>query len=417
MTVTAMSGGKGFLADVWNRINPALGFLSPGDSDLVRRALAAPTMSMKFQIPVTRDDGSVTFYQGFRVQVRPIRPTKGGIRWHPAVNEDMVTALALEMAEKVAVVDLPYGGGKGGITVDPKTLQPGEKERLARGFVRRLRDLIGPDQDVPAPDVGTGPQEMDWMANEDMILRGEWRPAVITGKSVARGGILGRDDATARGGFYLLRHDLQQGGIPIEGVRVAIQGFGNAGTHFARLAVEAGMKVVAISDSTGSVLNADGLDVPEMIRLKREGRLPYTCEDTKASLTADAQVIVPAAFEGQITPEVASQIQAKYSVELANGPTVAEADEILLRQGVRVYPDILANAGGVTVSYFEWLQGRSGEDWEVDRVHEALERRILRSFDDILEIARQRDCNLRMAAHVLAARRIAERLRGLYPKG
>lgn len=404
-----------FLQNIWFRINPAVQYLPPADAEMVRQALAQPTFRAEFQIPVRMDSGKKHFFTGFRSQYRVLRPTKGGIRFHPEVHAEEVDALALGMLVKVNALDLPFGGAKGGVIVDPKTLSRGEREGVSRGYFRHLRDLVGPDMDVPAPDVGTGPFEMDCMANEDQHLHGQWRPAVITGKSVERGGIVGRGDATARGAFYLMMHDLEERGEDPKGKKVAIQGFGNAGEHFATLAASVEMVIVGISDSQGSVIDPHGIDVEEAVKLKKRNALSYTTNNPRDVLTLEGlDILAPAALENQIDAETAGRISAGQIFELANGPTMAEADRVFIERGVKVFPDALANAGGVTVSYFEWVQGKGGDTWELDRVHNELRRRMLRNYGQIAEIQKEHGIDLRTATYVHSLRRIAGSLNKLY---
>lgn len=404
-----------FLENVWARINPALAMVD--GADLVWRALERPTFSNEFQVPIRRDDGTTVFYPGFRAQYRTRLPTKGGTRWNPRVTKDIIEGLALEMAVKVNVVKLPYGGAKGGIVVDPGTLSSREQELLARNYLRAMKNIVGPDRDVPAPDMGTTSQHMDWMANEWQHLNGgNWEPSVITGKSVGRGGIVGRTPATGQGGFDVLQAFLADQNVAVEGCRIAVQGFGNVGGHFARISHEAKMKIVAISDIFGTVYNPDGLDIPALLKLQEEHKpLPYTSDDTQFPLTVgDVQVIVPAALEGQITRENAGKIQAKYILELANGPVEADADSILEASGIICLPDVLSNAGGVTVSYYEWVQGRTGEEWDLARVNAALKNKMVSSYQAIRDVSRKRDIPLRQAAFVSALQSMTNSMASIF---
>ena len=323
--------------------------LEPG----VRAFLRTPGRELSVRLPVRMDSGEVQVFVGHRVQHSMARgPAKGGIRYHPDVTLDEVRALAMWMTWKCAVVDLPYGGAKGGVTVDPRALSQGELERLTRRYASELLPIIGPDRDIPAPDVGTNEQTMAWFMDTFSMIRGYAVPGVVTGKPVAIGGSLGRREATGQGVAIVTREAMRDLGRPLEGARVVVQGFGNVGYHAARCLGEMGCRIVGVSDSTGGVYRPDGLDVEEMSRRKASGG--WASEMTNAELlTQPCDILVPSALEGVITAENAHHIQAGLIVEGANGPTTTDADAILLERGVTVAPDILANAGGVTVSYFE----------------------------------------------------------------
>ncbi len=376
-------------------------------------ALRAPEHIHEFDIPVTMDDRTQKVFKGYRVQYNSRRgPYKGGIRYHANVDVDEVKALAFLMAIKTAVVDIPMGGGKGGVIVNPKELSSGELERLTRGYVRAGAEFFGPERDVPAPDVNTTPEMMAWFADEYCALApGPTCRAVVTGKPVADGGSAGRDTATAQGGFYVLQAALEKIGLPMVGARVAIQGFGNAGAVMATLCHAAGMNIVAVSDSQGGILNVDGLD-PNAVAIFKltngtvvgfPGAATITNEQL---LEINGDVLIPAALENVITKDNAPRIKAKIILELANGPTTPEADAILKERGVTVVPDVLANAGGVTVSYFEWNQNMQGERWIEEQVFAKLKPIMINNFNAIWQLAQEKQVNLRTAAFALALKRL-----------
>jgi glutamate dehydrogenase (NADP+) len=389
----------------------------------VLQTLHYPRAVLQVSIPVRMDDGSLRVFEGYRVRHDDTRgPAKGGIRFHPGVHLAEVKALAFWMTCKCAVVGIPYGGAKGGIVVDPKELSRSELERLSRGFIQRIADFIGPDVDIPAPDVYTNPMIMGWMMDEYSTIRRQRIPGVITGKPVELGGSLGRDDATGRGGYYCIKELERRNGWDPADVRVAVQGFGNAGQHVARLLHEDGYRVVALSDSRGGIHREEGFDVPSLIRMKNETRklrAVYGRGSVREAVDArritneellelDVDLLVPAAMEDQITRDNAARIRARTIVELANGPTTLEADRILEESGVLVIPDILANAGGVTVSYFEWVQNRTGLYWTEEEVHRRLEEIMTREFIALQGLAEEKGISLRTAAYVQALRRIGE---------
>jgi glutamate dehydrogenase/leucine dehydrogenase len=377
---------------------------------------SAPEREIHISIPVKMDDGTVKVFSGYRVQHNSARgPYKGGIRFHQDTDIEEVKALALWMALKCAVVNIPMGGGKGGVTVNPKELSEGEKEQLSRGFVQKLSDVIGPKKDVPAPDVNTTPQIMQWMADEYGKITGDTSGAVITGKPLEVGGSEGRGTATAQGGFYtfdVLKEKLE---LP-EVCTVAIQGFGNAGQFAAKLWSEAGHKIVALSDSRGAIFNAGGLDVEAAMEHKKTkgvlagfaGSGEMTNEEL---LEIECDVLIPAALEDQITKENAGEVKAKVIVELANGPTTPEADDILFEKGVKVIPDILANAGGVTVSTFEWEQNLKGEHWSEEDVFVKLKEIMEREALNIYEKAAALNTDMRRAAFIVALERLEEAMK------
>ncbi len=384
--------------------------------------LSHPKRIIKVSIPVKMDSGDLKVFIGYRVQYNTARgPGKGGIRYHPEVNMDEVKALAFWMAIKCAVVNIPYGGGKGGIEVDPKKLSMKELEALSRGFIREMHEFIGPEKDIPAPDVYTNPMIMDWMADEYSKIVGKPTPAVITGKSVEKGGSLGRGDATARGGFYVLQEAMKHLGKDSKKATVAIQGYGNAGSFAADLLEEAGFKIVAVSDSKGAIYASEGLHAESVLKYKKEKGMVdgvyykgSVCTDVEHEhitneqlLELDVDVLVPAALENQITGKNADEIKAKIILELANGPTTPEADEILNKKGILVLPDILANAGGVTVSYFEWVQNKKNEKWELEKVHKKLKEIMVKEFDNVYKISKEKKIDMRTAAYVLAIKRLA----------
>jgi len=355
-------------------------------------------------------------YQAYRVQYNDARgPTKGGIRFHPEVNEDEVKALAFWMSLKCAVVGIPYGGGKGGVSVNPKELNVKEIEELSRNYVRAFADYLGPLKDIPAPDVYTNAQVMAWMLDEYEKIKGEHAPGFITGKPLELGGSLVRDIATAQGGAFVLRELVKKRGL--SEIKVVVQGFGNAGRNMARILSEWGYKIIAVSDSKGGVFDADGLDVVKLIEHKKEKRtvVGFGSEISNSDLLKlECDVLVPAALGGVITKENAGDVKAKVVLELANGPVVPEADEVLFEKEVVIVPDILANAGGVTVSYFEWVQNLRGYYWEREKVMERLKNVMVKAFDELYDKYESLGKDMRTAAYVLAIERIlaAERLRG-----
>jgi glutamate dehydrogenase (NADP+) len=383
--------------------------------------LKHPKAILQVSIPVRMDDGSLRVFHGIRVRHNDTRgPTKGGIRYHPQVDLDEVKALAFWMTCKCAVVGLPYGGAKGGIIVQPKELSHLELERLSRGFIRQIADFIGPDTDIPAPDVYTNSMVMGWMMDEFSKIRRQHTPAVITGKPIPLGGSVGRDDATGRGGYYCVKElEKRKGWNPSE-VTVAVQGFGNAGQAVAQLLHHDGYRVVAVSDSKGGVYRPEGFDVPSLIRVKNESRQLRAvycngalCESVEAEgisneelLELDVDLLVPAALGNQITAENVDRIKASVILELANGPTTSEADAALADRGVLVVPDILANAGGVTVSYFEWTQNRQGYYWSLDDVHRRLQEIMARELAATYDLMTEHGTDMRTAAYAHALNRI-----------
>jgi glutamate dehydrogenase (NADP+) len=394
-----------------------------GVPDEVIESLMHANSMLKATLPVRMDDGSTRYFTGYRCRYNStLGPTKGGIRFHPGVNMAEVQALALWMTIKCAVVGLPYGGGKGGVAVDPKSLSPMELERLSRAYMRAMADVIGPNTDIPAPDVYTNARIMGWMMDEYEAIKRTKSPAVITGKPVRLGGSLGRDDATGRGAFICITELAKKRGLNPERTTVAVQGFGNGGYHVARLLMNAGYVVVAISDSKGGIYSPDGFDVDSIFEEKqrsRQLRAVYceqsVCEVVKHDvisnaelLTLDVDILIPAALDGVITEHNAAAVKARYIVEVANGPILSAADSILDEKGTLVIPDVLANAGGVTVSYFEWVQNLQGLVWPLAEVHTRLQDTMTKAFDDVWDLAAHRQLNLRSAAYALAIRRIGE---------
>jgi len=391
--------------------------LDPG----IHAILREPMRELHVSLPVKMDDGSVKVFKGFRVQYNDARgPNKGGIRFHPEETIDTVRALAAWMTWKTAVMDLPLGGGKGGVICNPKEMSEGELQRLSRAYIDAVGRIIGPEKDVPAPDVYTNPQTMAWMMDEFSKLRGYYCPGVITGKPIPLGGSLGRGDATARGGMYTVREAAKHLGIDLSKATVAVQGYGNAGYYAAKLAKELfGCKVIAVSDSKGGILVESGLDADEVLAYKNKtgsvvnfpGSKPISNE---AILELDVDVLFPSALENVITDKNAEAIKAKIIAELANGPTTPEADDILFKNGKFVIPDFLCNAGGVTVSYFEWVQNLHSYYWEEADVHQKLDRKMTQAFADTLAMAQQYKVDMRQGAYMVAIQRVAEamKLRG-----
>lgn len=384
--------------------------------------LKSPQKSVIVSIPVTMDNGSVEVFEGYRVVHNAnLGPSKGGIRYSMDVNLDEVKALAAWMTWKCAVVGIPYGGGKGGIKCDPRKLSKGELERLTRAYTDLMVDVFGPDKDIPAPDMGTGQQEMAWIMDEYSKLVGYSSPAVVTGKPLVLGGSLGRVEATGRGVMVSTRSALSKLGISPVGCTCAVQGFGNVGSISAKLLAMQGLKVVAISDVTGGYYNPEGIDVEAAIAYRDNNG--GTLEGFNAQkitneelLELDVTVLVPAAMENQITAENADRIKAKLIVEGANGPTVASADEILNKKGIMVVPDILANAGGVTVSYFEWVQNRLGYFWTEERVYRRADRVMKTAFESVYAASQKYNISMRIAAYVVSISKVAEveKLRGKF---
>jgi glutamate dehydrogenase (NAD(P)+) len=389
----------------------------------LREVLRVPQRELVVKFPVKLDDGSVRVFTGFRVQHNVSRgPAKGGLRFHPQADLDDVRALAMWMTWKCALVDVPFGGAKGGVTCDPRAMSAKELEAVTRRFATELEPIVGPDRDIPAPDVGTNAQVMAWFMDTISMHKGHSVPGVVTGKPLSIGGSAGRAEATGRGVLYTIEDAASRLGFGVEGATVAIQGFGNVGEAAARLLHEAGAKVVAITDVGGGVYSAAGLDVPALaLRLRETGSLagaPGTSSiDNETLFGLDVDILVLAALEGQITAANAGRVRARILAEGANGPVDPSADPILHQLGVTVIPDILCNAGGVIVSYFEWAQNRSALAWTVDEVNERLRRQILAAADAVWQRATCERIPSRLAAHLIAVERVADatRVRGLYP--
>lgn len=387
--------------------------------------LQKPQAALEVSIPVRMDSGILKIFTGYRVRHNASRgPCKGGLRFHPDVTLEEMKALSLWMTLKCAVLGLPFGGGKGGVAVDPKQLSKLELERLSRSFIVQIADFIGPNKDIPAPDVYTNPVIMGWMMDEYSKIKRQYTPGVITGKPIAMGGSAGRGDATARGGFYCLQKLAALRNWQPEKIRVAIQGFGNAGQHIATLLHAAGYLVVAISDSKGGVYQPRGLDVPSIIQHKHKTKCVAAvyCKDSVCELVEaqkinnaqllelDVDVLIPAALENVISEANAANIQASVMLELANGPVTFEANAILASNNCLVIPDILANAGGVTVSYFEWVQNRYGHYWSEEKIHTKLKHMMQSAFDATYSIMQDKKVDMRTAAYIKALNTLSETL-------
>ncbi|MGB3491225.1 MAG: Glu/Leu/Phe/Val dehydrogenase [Elainellaceae cyanobacterium] len=403
------------------RFNKALRYVNLSQDAIAH--LTYPKASLSVSIPVRMDNGTLNVYQGYRVRYDDTRgPTKGGVRFHPDVSLDEVKSLAFWMTFKCAALGLPFGGGKGGITVNAKQLSSGELERLSRGYINAIADFIGPNVDILAPDMYTNSVIMGWMMEQYSIIQRQSVPSVVTGKPVVMGGSLGRNTATAMGGFYVMNHVLELKKQHPENTSIAIQGFGNVGAIFAELAFRAGYKVVAVSDSKGGIYAPKGLDILSIRQFKEESRTlkAVYCQGTVCDvvdhhvisnaelLELDVDVLAPAALENQLTAENADRIRARYIFELANGPTTPDADEIFEAKGIQVFPDILVNAGGVTVSYFEWVQNRGGMYWSLKDVNQRLQEKIVEETNQILAIALDLAVSHRTAAYIHALNRLGE---------
>ncbi|WP_048602340.1 Glu/Leu/Phe/Val family dehydrogenase [Rubeoparvulum massiliense] len=378
--------------------------------------LKEPIRFLTVRIPVRMDDNSVKIFTGYRAQHNDaVGPTKGGIRFHPDVTEDEVKALSIWMSLKSGIVDLPYGGGKGGIICDPREMSFRELERLSRGYVRAISQIVGPTKDIPAPDVFTNSQIMAWMMDEYSSIKEHDSPGFITGKPLVLGGSHGRESATAKGVTICIREAAKWRGINLEGARVIVQGFGNAGSFLSKFMHDAGAKVVAISDVYGALYDPNGLDIDDLLE-RRDSFGTVTKQFTntltnKEMLELDCDVLVPAAIENQITKENAHRIQAEIIVEAANGPTTLEATKILTERGKLIVPDVLASAGGVTVSYFEWVQNNQGYYWSIEEVEEKLEQVMVKSFNNVYQTAQTRQVDMRLAAYMVGVRKMAEACR------
>jgi glutamate dehydrogenase (NAD(P)+) len=394
-----------------------------GYDDGLHQMLATPRREMHVAVPLRRDDGSSVLFHGFRVQHNVSRgPGKGGLRYHPSVDIDEVRALAMWMSWKCAIADLPFGGAKGGIGIDPREHSSAELERVTRRYTSELMPVIGPDTDIMAPDMGTDAGTMAWVMDTYSVNRGYTIPAVVTGKPLAVGGSLGRGTATSAGIVHVTAAALKEAEVPLEAVTVAIQGFGKVGGHAAAIFAERGARVVAVSDQYGGVRDDAGLDVARLVAHVAEtgtvvgfdGADPVSNEDM---LALDVDVLVPAAVEGVLTAATAPTVRARWVVEGANGPTTTAADEILAARGVTVVPDVLANAGGVVVSYFEWVQANQAYWWTEQEIAEKLARRMASAYASVSALARRDGLSLREAALIIGVQRTAEahQIRGLYP--
>lgn len=412
---------QSILADASQRLEKTLRYVTVPDDAIER--LKYPKASLTVSIPVRMDDGSLRVFQGYRVRYDDTRgPTKGGIRFHPNVNLDEVQSLAFWMTFKCAALNLPFGGAKGGITLNPKELSKFELERLSRGYIDAIANFIGPDVDIPAPDVYTNPMIMGWMMDQYSVINRQITPAVVTGKPISMGGSLGRETATAMGAFFTIQTIMAKLNRTPGDTTVAVQGFGNAGAVIADLLFSAGYRVVAVSDSMGAIYAKQGLDIPSVRHLKESSRgiKAVYCEGSVCNvvehevltnaelLELDVDILIPAALENQITEANADRINAKYIFEVANGPITSAADEILEARGIPVFPDILVNAGGVTVSYFEWVQNRSGFYWSLQEVNRQLEQRMVEETERIWAIAQNFSTSMRTAAYIHALKRLGD---------
>jgi glutamate dehydrogenase len=390
-----------------------------GYSDEVYELMKEPLRLLTVRIPVRMDDDSIRIFTGYRAQHNDaVGPTKGGVRFHPDVTEKEVKALSIWMSLKAGIVDLPYGGGKGGIICDPREMSFRELERLSRGYVRAISQIVGPTKDIPAPDVFTNSQIMAWMMDEYSRIKEFDSPGFITGKPIVLGGSHGRETATAKGVTICIREAAKKKGIPIEGARVVIQGFGNAGSFLAKFMHDAGAKVIGISDAYGALHDPEGLDIEYLLdRRDSFGTVTKLFKDTisnKELLELDCDILVPAAIENQITEENVHNIKAQIVVEAANGPTTLEATKVLTERGILLVPDVLASAGGVTVSYFEWVQNNQGFYWTEEEVETKLEKVMVTSFENVYRLSASRKVDMRLAAYMVGVRKMAEasRFRG-----
>jgi glutamate dehydrogenase len=405
---------KDVLASTQKIIREALDKL--GYSEDVYELLKEPLRMITVKIPVRMDDGTTKVFTGYRAQHNDaVGPTKGGIRFHPNVTEREVKALSIWMSLKCGIVDLPYGGGKGGIVCDPRTMSFRELEALSRGYVRAISQLVGPTKDIPAPDVFTNSQIMAWMMDEYSRIDEFNSPGFITGKPLVLGGSHGRDSATAKGVTICIREAAKKQGFQLEGARVVVQGFGNAGGFLSKFMHDAGAKVIGISDAYGALYDPDGLDIDYLLdRRDSFGTVTNLFKNTISNqelLELDCDILIPAAIENQITEENAHRIKANIIVEAANGPTTLEATKILTERGKLIVPDVLASAGGVTVSYFEWVQNNQGYYWSEEEVEEKLEKIIVRAFNNVYNTAATRKINMRLAAYMVGVRKLAEACR------
>lgn len=381
-----------------------------------------PERELKVALPVRMDDGSLKVFEGFRIQHSTLRgPAKGGVRYHQNVNVDEVRALSAWMTFKCAVAAIPYGGGKGGIVCRPREMSKGELERLTRTYIDKISAIISPNTDIPAPDVGTNAQTMDWMVDEYSKLKGESVYGIVTGKSIEIGGSKGRNEATGRGVCFVTLEMMKKYNMKPEDCKIVIQGMGNVGSISAKLLAEEGAKIIAVSDVSCAIYNENGLDIAGIYKYLDSGKnlLDGYTGDCKRITNAEllelpCDILIPAALENQITAENADRIKAKIVIEAANGPTSVEADEILNKKGVKVLPDILSNSGGVIVSYFEWVQNLQNFYWEEDDVNAKLKRQIVGAFNDVFDAREKYDCTFHVAAYIVALNRLvtAKKLRG-----
>ncbi|MGE7186790.1 Glu/Leu/Phe/Val family dehydrogenase [Peribacillus sp. NPDC006672] len=384
-----------------------------GYSDEVFELLKEPLRMLTVRIPIKMDDNTTKIFTGYRAQHNDaVGPTKGGIRFHPEVDEEEVKALSMWMSLKCGIVNLPYGGGKGGIICDPRQMSIGELERLSRGYVRAISQIVGPTKDIPAPDVYTNSQIMAWMMDEYSRIREHDSPGFITGKPLVLGGSHGREKATAQGVTICIEEAAKRKGIELKGARIIVQGFGNAGSFLAKFMHDAGAKVIGISDAYGAIYDQDGLDIDYLLDKRDSFGTVTTLFDNKITnqelLEQDCDILVPAAISNQITKENAHLIKAQIVVEAANGPTTLEATKILTERNVLLVPDVLASSGGVTVSYFEWVQNNQGYYWEDEEVQTKLKALLVNSFNQVYEMSETRKVNMRLAAYMVGVRKMAE---------
>ncbi|MFC3210832.1 MULTISPECIES: Glu/Leu/Phe/Val family dehydrogenase [Planomicrobium] len=409
-----MAENLNLLTSTQNVIRTALEKL--GYEESMYELLKEPMRIMEVRIPVRMDDGKTKVFTGFRAQHNDaVGPTKGGVRFHPDVNREEVMALSMWMTLKCGIVDLPYGGGKGGIICDPREMSMHEIEKLSRGYVRAISQIVGPNKDIPAPDVFTNSQIMAWMFDEYSKIDEFNSPGFITGKPIVLGGSQGRDKATAQGVTIVINEAAKKRGLEMKGARVVIQGFGNAGSFLAKFLHDAGAKVVGISDAYGALHDPNGLDIDYLLdRRDSFGTVTNLFDNTitnKELFELDCDILVPAAISNQITEENANDIKASIVVEAANGPTTAEATKMLTDRGILLVPDVLASAGGVTVSYFEWVQNNQGYYWTQEEVDERLNKKLVDAFENIYNVATTRNIDMRLAAYMVGARRTAEAAR------
>jgi len=422
MSVTTKNGAVyNPLESMMSRFDEAAKILKLDES--IYNVLINPARVVTVNLPIQMDDGTVKVFEGHRVQhSQTLGPSKGGIRYSMGVTLDEVKALAAWMTWKCAVVGMPYGGGKGGIKCDPRNMSRGELERMTRAYAAAMADVIGPDKDIPAPDMNTGPREMAWIVDEYSKLKGAYTPAVITGKPLTMGGSLGRVEATGRGVMVTCRSAMAKLKMNPQESTCVVQGFGNVGSISAKLIAMMGVKIIGISDVSGGYYNPDGFDIEKTIAYRDvnngmlDGLKGATLISNEELLTLQTDILVPAAMEDQITKHNANDIKARLIVEGANGPTSSDADAIIDQKGIKVVPDILANAGGVTVSYFEWVQNRLGYSWTEERVNRRADRVMKQAFNDVYDAAQKHKCSWRVASYVVAIDKVAstQRLRGVY---